>query len=167
MRQQIERRAARGRTCGRGVTLVEAVLAVVVLALAVPPVLSMSVEANAARVNAALTTRASVLAQAVLEEVLADVVSDNASLGFDALADAGYADTVLPARLNASDAPGAIAASSGLAWTLEVGDLVSATGEADSDAALNAYRLVTVRVSYRSAGGASIVMPVSAYMGDL
>ncbi len=151
-----------------GFTLIEVVIAVVVLALAVPPVLNLMDSASAGRVNAINTTRATCLSTAVLETVLADLTSTDSSLGFDALADsAAYLDeptTGLYARL----AP--IMASYtdvGLTYTVEIGPLVSANGVVSGDTGENIFRVVTVNVGFVSANSASFVMPVSIMVSEL
>ena len=69
----------------RGFTLIEVVIAVIVLAISVPPTLNMMDSSAAGRVDAIQTTRATLLATIVLESVMADMTSSSAGLGFEAL----------------------------------------------------------------------------------
>lgn len=136
----------------RGFSLIESIIVVVVVALLIPPSVSMLQAAQASRVDATNTVRATVLAGAVMEQVLADVSSPSSSLGMAALADAtAYTDTAttgLKARLSAVTST---YQTSGLSWALAIGPLVSSSGSANADASRNIYRAVTVTVTWNAA----------------
>jgi prepilin-type N-terminal cleavage/methylation domain-containing protein len=136
----------------RGFTLVESIIVVVVVALLVPPSVSMLQSAQTSRVDSANTLRASVLAGAVMEQVIADASSPAASLGMAAFAaPSTYTDTAttgLKARLAAVTSA---YQAQGLTWSLSIGGLVSKTGTANADSAQNIYRAVTVTVTWNSA----------------
>lgn len=148
----------RRMTARRGFSLVESVVVIIVVALLIPPSVSMLQSAQASRIDATNTVRASLLASAVMEQVLADVSSPSSSLGMAALAvPATYTDTAttgLKARLTAVTNA---YQTNGLTWSLGVGSLVAASGTADADASKNIYRSVTVTVTWspaRSGAGA-------------
>src|SRR5262245_62627691 len=65
---------------GHAFTLIEAVVIVVILAIAVPVTLVTLDEANQRRADSVNATRATALATCVMEHMLADVASRNASL---------------------------------------------------------------------------------------
>ncbi|MCA9294781.1 MAG: type II secretion system protein [Phycisphaerales bacterium] len=149
----------RGR---HGFTLIEAVVAMIVLALAVPIGLSMMRDAAVARVGNAQTAKAFWLASAVTEQVMADLDSTDAALGFDALADAS-------AYLN--DAPDALrtrlasvvsdAEAAGFTWDVTAGALVDATGVTSGDTDEDIYRVVTISVSWTNTMGQAQNLPLS------
>lgn len=148
----------RKMTARRGFSLVESVVVIIVVSLLIPPSVSMLQSAQASRIDATNTVRASVLAGAVMEQVLADASSPSSSLGMAALAaPTTYTDTAttgLKARLSAVTSA---YQANGLTWSLGVGSLVAASGTADADASKNIYRRVTVTVTWnpaRSGAGA-------------
>jgi hypothetical protein len=149
-------------------SLIEVVVSVLMLSLAVPPVLEMVSLAGADRADTVNTNRAVVLATLVLESVVADIASGEPTLGFDALADpASYLNapaTGLSDRLAGVSQP---YLAVGMAWTLDIGPLVGPQGVADTDPAGNLFRTVTVRVTYPSASGGGLVLPVSVMVGGL
>lgn len=154
----------------RAFSLIEAVMCVLLLAVAVPPVLELMGSAGEDRADTVNTNRATALASLVLETVVADVASSDPGLGPGVLSDPGAylnsAETGLRSRLAAITEPYTRA---GLSWELHIGPRVSSDGLVSSDQALNRFRLVTVRVTYASAGSRSpgapqYVMPVSVML---
>lgn len=152
----------------RAFSLIEVVIAIIVLAIAVPPTLNMMESAGAGRVDAINTTRATLLATSVLETVTADVNSEAAGLGFDALSDsATYLSdpgSGLYARLESSLEPYTAA---GLTYSVEIGGLVAADGNPSGDADENIFREVTVRVSFNAASSASYQVPFRTMVSAL
>lgn len=152
----------------RAFSLIEVVIAVIVLAIAVPPTLNLMDSAGAGRADAINTTRASLLATSVLEMVTADINSDAAGLGFEALT--GPSDYLehpsdgLYARLETATDP---YTSAGLSYSVEIGGLVSADGTVSADADDNIFRVITVRVSFASASTASYQVPFSTMVSAL
>ena len=144
--------STRNRSARRGFSLVESIIVVVVVAMLVPPSVSMLQSAQTSRVDSANTLRASVLAGAVMEQVLADASSPSASLGMAAFtAPATYTDTAttgLKARLAAVTSA---YQTLGLTWSLSIGGLVSRTGTAHADSTQNIYRAASVTVTWNSA----------------
>ncbi|MDX2133023.1 MAG: hypothetical protein SFY69_13320 [Planctomycetota bacterium] len=142
----------RGRThTRRAFSLLEAVVAIVVLAISVPATVSWLGESAARRADAVNAVRASSLATGVMETILADVASPHASLGFGALAsEATYLDTPatgLRARLAPmSDGYAAL----GFTYDVDIGPLVDSAGAVNADAGLNIFRVVGVRVTFPS-----------------
>jgi prepilin-type N-terminal cleavage/methylation domain-containing protein len=134
-----------------GFTLIECVLTLVILAVAVPATLAMMHDATVARTESVLTTRASWLGSMLSEQILADIASEDPSLGMQALADATrYLEspaTGLYARLEQelSDY-----ASLGLEATVQIGPLITSDGEQSGDPDRDIYRQVTVVVEFSS-----------------
>lgn len=156
----------------RGFSLVEAVICVLILAVAVPPVLELMSAAGEDRADSVNTNRATALATLVLETVIADVASRDAGLGPAVLADRGAylndAESGLVTRIADLTEPYTRA---GLTWELEIGERTASDGAVSVDPASNRFRQVTVRISYSSsAGGADgarrYVMPVSVMVAD-
>ena len=77
-----------GSTTRRGFTLIESIAAVVILAIAVPPMMFAVRDAHVQRVNPMLVSKARWLATEKLEDVIADRHSD--SRGFDYLTGGNY-----------------------------------------------------------------------------
>lgn len=148
----------------RAVSLIEAVICVVVLALAVPPCMELMSVSASDRADAVNTTRAAAFAELVIETCLADVASDDPALGFAALSDpAAYSDA-LAARVEAISQP---YADLGMAYQLAVGDLVDRTAQTNADPGENVFRVLTVTVTFPTARGADRSMPVSILVGNL
>ena len=77
-----------GSTTRRGFTLIESIAAVVILAIAVPPMMFAVRDAHVQRVNPMLVSKARWLATEKLEDVIADRHCD--SRGFDYLTGGNY-----------------------------------------------------------------------------
>ena len=152
----------------RGFTLIEVVTMVLVLAIAVPPTLEILMSNSAARANVINTGRATMLASNILEGVLADVSSNDPSLGFDALADSnaylstpttGFYDRMSIATISYTDL--------GLSYSVEISELVSTDGTVSMDSDDNIFRTITVVVEYPSADGLAYRLPVSLMVSSL
>ncbi len=149
-----------------GFSLIEVIVCVLMLSLAVPPILEMVAGAGADRADTVNTNRAVALATLVLESVIADVASPDPALGFGALSDA--ASYLNEPTLGLTDRLSAVAepfTAVGMAWSLDIGPLVGSDGTADADPQRNIFRTVTVRVTFPSASGGTIELPVSAMVG--
>lgn len=155
----------RVRTSGvaRGAALLEALLVVLVLAVAVPMAMSAATTGTKSRMRSANITKATALAELVLETVMADVHSSNDALGFDALADSdAYLTTPgtgLVARLGTLASP---YTDAGFGYAVTVGPLVGPDGVTTGDADEDVFRLVTVTVSAPEVDSdANMSIPVS------
>lgn len=152
----------------RAFTLIEVVIAVIVLAIAVPPTLNLLDSAGAGRADAINTSRATYLATTVLESVMADLTSTQETLGFDALGDeSAYLNTPvtgLYARLEGIVEP---YTRMGLTYSVGISELVSSDATVSDDIDENVFRIVTVRVSFPSATSAAYTMPVSMMVTQL
>jgi len=146
----------------RAFSLIEAVVVVVVIAVAVPPSMMWLDEAVTRRYDAANLNRATILSSAVLETILADAASDSAGLGFAAFANAAaYVDGAgsgLRARLARVFGP---YQSAGMSYQVTIGGLISASGSPDADATQNLFRKITVDVTYPSASGGNQTLSMS------
>lgn len=152
----------------RAFSLIEVVMAVLVLAIAVPPTLGLLNATAASRADTVNSTRATVLASSVLETVLADIASNDDSLGFSALDDSDtYLDTPstgLYARLSSSLSS---YEKYGFTYSVEIGGLVSVDGTFSASAGENIFRIITVRIVYPSGTGDDYSLPVSLMVGEL
>lgn len=152
----------------RAFSLIEVVIAVMVLAIAVPPTLNLLDSAGAGRADAINTTRSAMLATSVLETITADINSDSPGLGFEALADANAylstPSTGLYARLSALLEP---YTNAGLSYSVDIGPLVASDGQVSSNADDNIFRTITVRVRFPSASTASYEVPISTMVSAL
>lgn len=151
----------------RGFTLIEAIIAIVVLSTALPPVMILMDDAARIRFAAVNAERATWLAIGVMEHVIADVASDDLFLGFGALADPPtyVDDPTTGLRVRLASMTGLYEAA-GLAYTLSIGPLVSSTGLVTGNANADVYRTVTVNVTFVGASGA-VTMSVSRMVSDL
>ena len=150
-----------------GFTILEVVIIVVMLGIAVPPTLGILMSSASSRADTINTSRATTLAGAVLEAVVADTHSSDPALGFDALADPdAYLETPttgLYDRLRPfTDDYDAV----GLTYEVEIGPLVASDGAVSADSGDNVFRVITVRVRYPASSGASYEMPVSVMVTD-
>ncbi|MBL8963374.1 MAG: hypothetical protein KF787_03300 [Phycisphaeraceae bacterium] len=145
----------------RGSILIETVIAVVMIALAVPASVAWMQSVAGDRADAANAMRATAMATAVAEHVLADTVSPSAGLGMPALADAaGYLDTPgsgLRARLGPLLS---VYTDAGFSFDLEVGGLVGPGGVATGDAMVDVCRRVTVTVRFPGSRGGVIALGI-------
>ena len=152
----------------RGFTLIEVVIVVIVLAIAVPPTLNLMQSAASGRADAINTTRATMLATAVMESVLADINSSTEGLGFDALADPSVylnnPDTGLVSRIERQVSP---YTDAGFTYAVEISELVGINAVVTGDEAQDIFRVVTVSVTFPSASSASYELPVSLLVSAL
>lgn len=152
----------------RGFTLIEVVTMVLVLAIAVPPTLEILVNSSASRVNVINTARATMLANNVLEGILADVASGDETLGFEALIDAdAYLNIPTTGFIDRMESSTQAFTSLGLDYRVDISALHSSDGLVSGDEEDNVFRTVTVRVSYPSADGADYELPVSLMVAEL
>jgi prepilin-type N-terminal cleavage/methylation domain-containing protein len=156
------------RSSPRGFTLVEALLVVIVLAIAVPASTVFLDQRAAQRSDAATAARATVYAQAIMEFVLADAASGHAALGYEAFADAStYLNdpaTGMRARFAHVAAP---YEALGYTFDVAVGAEVSASGVATGDASKDLFREVTVTVQAPGLAAEEMTIALSALVTDL
>lgn len=152
----------------RAFALIEVVIAVLVLGIAVPPTLNMMESASAGRVDAINTTRATYLSTIVLETILADMTSNHADLGFEALDDSGvYLSAPNTGLYNRLTTIVQSYTDVGFKYSVTIGELVSSDGQVSATAGDNIFRTITVRVQYASASGAEFSMPTSLMVSEL
>jgi hypothetical protein len=134
----------------RGTTLIEAVAAVLVLAIAVPPTMMLLADASGSRAEGVSVTRALFYGQAVLEQVIADNASGEAMLTVAAMEDVVDYSERLSERLVAVLG---VYQDAGLSHSLAVGPLMNFDGVSSGDSATDVYRVVRVEVEYPAANG--------------
>lgn len=147
----------------RAFTLAEAAIVTMVLALTVPPAVAMLSEVGRGQADAVQAARATTLAQSLLEQVVADTMSDDAAFGFAGLDDAAAYESGLRTRLAGVVVP---AETAGLSWGIVIGPLVSASGSATGDTAQDVFRLVTVTVE-TPLSSESRTLSLATMVGDL
>ncbi|HEX2837653.1 MAG TPA: prepilin-type N-terminal cleavage/methylation domain-containing protein [Phycisphaerales bacterium] len=153
----------------RAFTLLEALVVIIVLAIAIPPTVAFLDQSAAQRADAINTQRATTLAQCVMESVLADVNSTSPGLGYAALADINtYVDSPTTGlRVRAADATD-LYTDIGMSYSVTASAPVSSTGASTGNAATDLFRTVTVTVSFPSAQQSSPVsISMSALVTDL
>ena len=143
--QGIEPRGGIGR--GRGFSLVEAIAALVILSLGVPPMVWALRASGAHRANAVLACRARWLAEEKLEDVLADRHSTTRGYGF--VAAGSYPD----------EDP--VAGLPGFRRTVSI----SETGS-DLTSPGAGFKTVTVAVAYTDATGAGRTLSLQTVVTD-
>ncbi|GJM18835.1 MAG: hypothetical protein DHS20C14_10480 [Phycisphaeraceae bacterium] len=152
----------------RGVTLIEAILVVLVLAIAVPVGMRMITESNEVRRQSADTARAITLTAGVLEHITADSNASSGGLGFSAFDDSSAylttATTGLYDRLATMTAP---YSTDGITYDVVIGPLADATGTVTGDTNEDVFREITVRVTFPDPDGGSLTMPTSIVLTDL
>jgi Tfp pilus assembly protein PilV len=154
--------------CARGFTLIEVVTMVLVMAIAVPPTLEILMSNSASRANVINTGRATMLASNVLEGIMADVSSSDATLGFDALADANaYLNTPTTGFYSRMTTATQSYTALGMSYSVSIGELVGPDGLVSLNVSENIFRTITVQVAYPSADGAAYNLPVSLMVSTI
>lgn len=149
-------------------TLVESLAVVVVLAVAIPPAVSMMVDSAQAQMDSVKQTRATWFAAAILEHIIADANSDDPALGFEALSDAGV--YIKTANVGLNDRLADVIAlynGYGLSYTVQIGALSNAGGKVTGDANEDAFRTIIVGVTWTTPRGDSRTLDVGAVVTDL
>lgn len=164
----MRKRIGKPRGARRGFSLLEVVAVVLILAIAVPPTIAVLQQRTTDRVNAVNTARATVLAQGVLEHVLADAQSSAAGQGYAAFADVNtYLTTPvtgLRARLTSLTQP---YQNLGMSWDVSFSVPVSSSGAATGDTAQDLFRIAIVSVQSPEASGSTFTVSVSCLVTDL
>lgn len=152
-------------TSRRGAMLIEAVVVVVLIGLSVPPLLSVVSEAAESRADTVRAAEATMLAQGVMEQILADVYVRG--IGVSVLDDAEtYVDGAgegLRSRMAWMLEP---AAERRFAVDVRIGSPVGPMGFPTGDADRDVFRIVTVGVSFTSTRGQS-ELSISSMVTDL
>lgn len=145
--------------------MVEAVLVVVVIALAVPVTLRALDEAGRSARHAARVERASTFAGAIMETVTADAHSP--LIGFNGISAPEYLSDPA-AGLDTRIVPLVeLYAADGLTHELEIGEASDADGSVTGDPARDVFRAVTVRVSWTDTRGQESAVEMTTLVGDL
>lgn len=151
-----------------GFTLVEAVIAIVVLSIAVPATMAMIRDATVARADSTLTSRALWLGSAVSEQILADAASDDPELGMEGFENqSAYLQSGTSGLYDRLEPVAADYAHHGILYEVSIGPLVSEDGTASGDPALDIYRQIGVEVLWTNASGDNKTMPLSFLVTDL
>jgi hypothetical protein len=145
------------RTQRRAAVLLETIIAVTMLAVAVPVTVSWMQSVAGDRADATNSLRASILATSIAEQIISDAASD--VIGMEALEHpAIYVDqpvTGLRARLG--DAL-SIYEGAGFSYTVAIGPLVGPEGRPTGEVLLDASRVVTITVRYPSSREEPLVL---------
>ncbi len=157
------------RHCLRhGVTLLEAIVVVLVLAIAVPASMTMISAGNESRRQSADVSRAITLASCVAEQVFADATSTDEDLGFDAFADASaYLTTPTTGLYDRLDAVSSVYTDAGMTYAVTIGNLANASGVVTGDANQDVFRTVVITVTFDDPDGNSLSLPVSLVLTEL
>ena len=140
-------------------------MVILVLALAVPPTIAFLDQSASARADAVNTTRATTLAQCVMENVLADASSTAPGLGYTAFADmATYRNTPTTGLRDRISPMTGLYTGMGMAYTVSASAPVSSSGTATGVIAQDIFRVVTVTVTFESAQQS---MPLSIALSAL
>lgn len=129
---------------------------VLVLAICVPPTLTWMQSCAERREDAVRLVRATTLAQTVMEQVLCD--ASNTDVGSAAAAYLDAPTTGLRARLAGV---ASLYTNAGYSYDVTFGDLCDAALTVTGVVTADLYRPVTVTVTYTSARGATVNIPVS------
>lgn len=129
------------------------------LGIAVPVSVSWMQVSAADRADATNSLRATAMATAIAEHVIADSVSTATGLGMDAFSDpAAYMDTPatgLRARLAGHLD---VYAGAGFSYDITIGGLVGPKGVATGDTSLDVCRRVSLTVNFPGARGGTLSM---------
>ncbi|HYE61438.1 MAG TPA: type II secretion system protein [Phycisphaerales bacterium] len=155
-------------TSRRGFTLIEAVVVVLALSISLPTTLIWLGEANQRRADSVNTTRATALGTLVMEQVLADVSSKSAGLGFSALANSATylntATTGLVARLSSITS---LYTGMGINYGVTIGGLVDKSGAATGVTSQDLFRSVTVTVTFTGSDGSARTLSLQSMVTSL
>jgi len=155
-------------TVRRAFSLIESMVVIVVLAISVPPTLMLMDDAASDRVDSVSTTRATVLAAAVLEQVIADVHSPATGLGFAAFDDPPtYLDTAGTGLRDRLTDVSSVYDSLGLSYSVDIGALVDQGGVVSGDSGLDVFRRITVTIDFPSARVGTLSLAVSTMVTEL
>jgi type II secretory pathway pseudopilin PulG len=147
----------------RGFTLIEAVLIVLMIALAVPPAVRMMTEASAERADRVLLAAAMSYAQGIADQVMADVSGGGLAVLDDAGAYLASPGTGLWDRLSWISEP---YEARHLTESVDVSEAVGWRGAVAADESENLYRVVTVRVGVPMSDGELVEVPVALMLGE-
>jgi len=149
-------------------SLLESLAVIIVLAIAIPPAMSMMTEGARSQADAVAQTRATWFATAILETILADVASEDPDLGFEALDNfgvylktpvTGLHDRLAPVRDHYEPM--------GFSYDASAGPLSNETGVVTGDAQQDVFRTVTVEVSWSTLRGQSRTLTVDCVVTEL
>jgi len=151
------------RVSRQGFSLIEAVLIVLMISIAVPPSIAMMTEASRNQADRVLLAIAMSYAQALADQVSADVSVN----GLDILADENLylnaGGTGLWARVSWVSAP---YVSRNLTASIEISELIDYQGVVSADPASNLFRMVTVTIGVPMTDGQLLDVPVSMMLGE-
>ncbi|XVJ58127.1 MAG: hypothetical protein HEQ23_01505 [Tepidisphaera sp.] len=145
---------ARPSRLRRGVTLIEAVAVVLVLAISVPPTVMGMVESVNRRADAIQLIRVTTLASSVLNQIQSDSLT--ADIGSDVPAYLDDATTGLRSRLSPVSS---VLVVGGISYDVQISGKVSSSLTASGTASLDVFRTVTVTITYVDAWGVTRSVP--------
>ncbi|GAB4548457.1 MAG: hypothetical protein Tsb0013_09050 [Phycisphaerales bacterium] len=148
----------------RGFTLIEGVVAMVILSIAVPVSVVMTADAARTRAAALQRERAVMLADVVRTEIVADMASPSHGGGVTLLADIASYQDILRTRIADMTAP---YETTGCAWTIDVGNAVGPLGVGSFVAEENIYFPVTITVSWSDAREGPRSVDVTVFVSEI
>ena len=127
----------------RGTTLIEAVVVVLVLAIAVPPTISGMMGSATRRADAIQITRATALAASVLDQIMCDAITVDIGLS-----PTNYVDTAVTGLRARVAGTTSLYTNLGMSYTVTIGPKVGSSLVATGLVATDLFRQVTVAASY-------------------
>lgn len=148
----------------QGFTLIEGVVAIVVLSVAVPVSLVMMSDASSARGASLQRERAVLLIRLLRNEVVADVASPGDGLGIAIFDDVDGYETSLRARIADRVTP---YEDLGFSWALDTGSLVGPRAVLSGTPEENIYRPVTITVGWSDVRSGAEALDVTLYLTEV
>lgn len=149
----------------RGVSLLEAVAVVVILAVAVPPTIMWLDESTSHRADAMNTTRAGMFATIVMENILADSASTASDLGFAAFANSNqYLNTATTGLRDRISPSTSFYEAMGMTYAVTIGVLVGPNGTTTGSTSTDIFRIITVSVTFNSAVSGTQTLSISSFV---
>ena len=147
-----------------GFTLIEGVVAMVILSMAVPVSVVMMSDASSAAAASLQRERAVALLAVIRTEIVADVAAPSEGLGVILLDDPEEYDDVLRPRIAQITQP---YEDLGLTWALDIGERVGPNGVHAIDPLRNIYYPVTLTVSWTDARQGSTNLDLTIYLAEI
>lgn len=150
---------------GRGVTLVEVLALLIIVAIAVPPLAALSASSSRALAQERRYFHSAWLATAVLEQISADGLSGQPGMTLEAMGDAAYLTTPGTGLRDRLVGVASAYENEGMTYEVTFGPLRDASGAAVAAESRAATRVVTVEIVYMSHDGREVRAPFTTVVG--